>query len=207
MHCHCCRVLALPPEMEMKSTSRFLSLGAPAIESGCLPPSLGAPDRRKKNPILDGEYYQTLRVFCSASDTQARFSGNGFGHSWGGVLQHISTSLAITEWGLGVYSWFMTSCTLLRQSIDRLARAWVADAREPEDNQDVASIWPPDGTRIHDPELCREPERSSAPEATNPKCAVLQVQSRDARCQADHKPRYWTGPRWWLLLLILSTVV
>ena len=66
--------------------------------------------------VLGCQYLQTLWVLCSASGshTRAWFSRNGFGHIWGGVLRHISTSLAITEWGLGVYSRCMTSCALVR---------------------------------------------------------------------------------------------
>jgi len=53
--------------------------------------------------VLGCQYYQTLRVLCSASgsDTRAWFNRNGFGHSqWGRVLRHIWTSLATTEWRL-----------------------------------------------------------------------------------------------------------
>jgi len=109
------------------------SLGAPAVEYTrisefrrshhriwALPPSLGALrwwwSVFKCICVLSCQYYQTLWVLWSASgsDTRAWFSRNGSRHSWGRVLRHISTSLAITEWGLGIYSWFMTSCALVR---------------------------------------------------------------------------------------------
>ena len=66
--------------------------------------------------VLVCQYYQTLMVLCSVwgLDTRIRLSRHGFRHSGGGVLRHISTLLAITEWGLGVCRWFMTSCALVR---------------------------------------------------------------------------------------------
>jgi len=104
----------------MKSTLWFSEFGRSRHRVWPLPPSLGALRRWwpvfKCIRVLGCQYYQTLWVLCSASgsDTRTWFSRNGFGHGWSGVLRHISTSLAITEWGLGVHSWFMTSCTLVR---------------------------------------------------------------------------------------------
>jgi len=110
------RVWALPP----LSTLGFPSLGAPTIEFG---------RSRRVWALLDGDDLYLNVYVCwvvsiirhfgfygqpRGSDTRAWFSRNGSRHSWGRVLRHISTSLAITEWGLGIYSWFMTSCALVR---------------------------------------------------------------------------------------------
>jgi len=44
-------------------------------------------------------FYAQPRARTHRFDWSVRFSRHGFGHSWGGLLWHISTSLAITEWG------------------------------------------------------------------------------------------------------------
>ena len=85
MHCHRCRVWALPPETEMKSTLGFTefgrshhrdwalppSLSAPTIEFGrshhrvwALSPSLCAPARRRRNPLLDGDDLYLYTYIC-----------------------------------------------------------------------------------------------------------------------------------------------
>jgi len=112
------------------------SLGAPAVEYtrfsefGCslhrfwvLPPSLGALrwwwPVFKCICVLGCQYYQTLWVSCSASDsdTQAWFSRNGFRHSWGRVLRFM-TSCALVRlsgagrslgWGAGTLNWWVVS--------------------------------------------------------------------------------------------------
>jgi len=114
------RVWALPPCSTLGCSLSLSKFGRSCHRVWALSPSLGALrwwwPVFKCTCVLGCQYYQTLWVLCSASgsDTRAWFSRNGFRHSWGRVLRHFSTSLAITEWGLGVYSWFVTSCALVR---------------------------------------------------------------------------------------------
>ena len=108
------RVWALLPCSTLGWSLSLSEFGRSRHSVWALPPSLGALrwwwPVFKCTCVLGCQYWWTLWVLCSASgsDTRAWFSRNGFRHSWGRVLQHFSTSLAITEWGLGVYSWFVT---------------------------------------------------------------------------------------------------
>jgi len=109
----------------------FPSLCAPAIEFG---------RSRRIWALLDGDDLYLYAYACwvvsiirhsgvfaqPRARTRAWFSRNGLGHNWGGVLWHISTLLGITEWGLGVYSWCMTSCALVRLFGARRSLGWVA---------------------------------------------------------------------------------
>jgi len=114
------RVWALPLCSTLDCSLSLSKFGRSRHRVWALPPSLGALrwwwPVFKCTCVLGCQYYQTLWGLCSASDsdTRAWFSRNRFRHSWGSVLRHFSTSLAITEWGLGVYSWFLTSCALAR---------------------------------------------------------------------------------------------
>ena len=118
------RVCALLPWSTLGCSLSLSKFGRSRNSVWALPSRLGAlrwwwPVFKCKC-VLGCQYYQTLWVLCSAlgSDTRVSiwFSRNWFRHSWGRVLHHFSTLLAITvtEWGLGVYSWFMTSCALVR---------------------------------------------------------------------------------------------
>jgi len=140
MHRHCCRVSAPSPSFGAlaefgRSCQVWALLPETAMESTLyIGLSLGAPAEFRRSRQKEKEssvvnlvmtfiymhiyvyWFVTLKVLCSVwgSDTKIRLSRNGFRPIWGGVLRHISTSLAITEWGLGVYSWFMTSCEAFR---------------------------------------------------------------------------------------------
>ena len=83
----------------------------------------------------------------------------------------------------------LTACQL-KQSIDKSAWASPSSRKKPGDDQDVASILPPDGTRIQHTEI--HSKRIWSPEATTSRCTVLQA--RYEQCQANHKSGHCAGP-------------
>jgi len=77
---------------------------------------LNPPDSAT-NPIRPG----ALTFRLDWADTGSGIVVAGCCNSW-----HISTFMTITEWGLGVYNWFMTLCALVRLFSAGISLGWGA---------------------------------------------------------------------------------